>query len=106
MANSPKAITELPALTTPAVGDLLVIVDDPSGTANTKKITVSTLFSNTPALAVNVSSLSTNTLIMKAETTPSNSTITVTKGTVLFDTNYIYIAVANNQLKRVALSSF
>lgn len=41
MADS--KITQLTELTTPAVGDLLAIVDDPSGSPETKKITVSNL---------------------------------------------------------------
>ena len=41
MADS--KITQLTELTTPAVGDLLAIVDDPSGSPETKKITVSSL---------------------------------------------------------------
>lgn len=41
MAN--QKITELTALTTPALEDLLAIVDDPSGTPVTKKITIENL---------------------------------------------------------------
>ena len=44
MAN--KKITELDALTEAGVNDLIAIVDDPSGTPVTKKITVGNLFSN------------------------------------------------------------
>ena len=43
MAN--EKITELTALTTPDAADLLAIVDDPSGTPVTKKITVANLLS-------------------------------------------------------------
>jgi hypothetical protein len=41
MADS--KITQLTELTTPAVGDLLAIVDDPSGSPETKKITITNL---------------------------------------------------------------
>jgi len=41
-----KKITELTELTTPAFEDLLPIVDDPSGTPETKKITLNTLKDN------------------------------------------------------------
>jgi hypothetical protein len=37
---------------------------------------------------------------------PANSTITVKAGSIFFDANYIYVAVADDTLKRVALSSF
>lgn len=38
--------------------------------------------------------------------TPANSKITVTQGTMFFDANYLYIATANNNLKRITLNSF
>jgi len=94
MSDRAKKITELSALTAPAGDDLLVIVDDVSGTAVTKKVTVANLLGNSSA----------NVVVFNA--TPANSTITVKKGTLLFDNNYIYIATANNNLKRVALSTF
>ena len=94
MSDRAKKITELSALTAPAGDDLLVIVDDVAGTATTKKVTVANLFGNSSA----------NVVIFNA--TPANSTITVKKGTLLFDNNYIYIATSNNSLKRVSLSSF
>lgn len=94
MSDRAKKITELSALTAPAADDLLVIVDDVAGTPITKKVTVGNLLGNTSA----------NVVIYNS--TPANSTITVKKGTILFDTSYLYVAVANNTLKRVALSSF
>jgi len=94
MSDRAKKITELSALTAPAADDLLVIVDDVAGTPITKKVTVGNLLGNTSA----------NVVIFNS--TPANSTITVKKGTILFDASYLYVAVANNTLKRVALSSF
>jgi hypothetical protein len=94
MSDRAKKITELSALTAPAGDDVLVIVDDVSGTAITKKVTVANLLGNSSA----------NVVVFNS--TPANSTITVKKGTLLFDNNYIYIATSNNNLKRVSLSSF
>ena len=94
MSDRAKKITELTALTAPAAVDLMVIVDDPSGTPVTKYVTVGNLFGNSAA----------NVVIYNS--TPANSTITVKKGTLMFDSDYLYIATANNTLKRVALSSF
>ena len=51
-------ITELTALTTPVSGDLLAIVDEPSGVAVTKKITVANLFTRVVADTENVIGLS------------------------------------------------
>ena len=94
MSDRYKKVTELTALTSPAGEDLLLIVDDPSGTPVTKKVTVSNLFGNSTA----------NVVIYNV--TPANSTITVKKGTLMFDSSFIYVAVANNTLKRVGLNAF
>ena len=94
MADKAKKISELTALTSISGGDLLVIVDDPTGTPVTKKVTVANLLGNSSA----------NVVIQNV--TPSNGTITVTKGTIMFDSSFIYIATANNVIKKVALSAF
>jgi len=94
MADKALKISELTALTTISGDDLLVIVDDPSGTPTTKKVTVANLLGNSAA----------NVVIQNV--TPANGTITVTKGTIMFDSSFIYIATANNVIKKVALSAF
>ena len=94
MADKAKKISELTALTSISGGDLLVIVDDPTGTPVTKKVTVANLLGNSAA----------NVVIQNV--TPANGTITVTKGTIMFDSSFIYIATANNVIKKVALSAF
>ena len=94
MADKALKISELTALTSISGGDLLVIVDDPSGTPVTKKVTVANLLGNSSA----------NVVIQNV--TPANGTITVTKGTIMFDSSFIYIATANNVIKKVALSAF
>jgi len=94
MSDRSKKVSELTALSSPAGEDLLLIVDDPSGTPVTKKVTVSSLLGNSSA----------NVVIYNA--TPANSTISVKKGTLMFDANYLYVATANNTLKRITLSSF
>jgi hypothetical protein len=94
MSDRAKKISELSALTAPAGDDLLVIVDDVSGSAVTKKVTVANFLGNSSA----------NVVIFNA--TPANSSISVKKGVIMFDSSYLYVAVANNSLKRVALSSF
>jgi hypothetical protein len=86
-----KKITELNEATSVVSTDLLVIVKDPAGAASTQKVRVSTLFANT--------------IIAKANT-PTNSTPTITRGSIFFDDNYLYIATNTNTLKRIALSAF
>lgn len=111
-------ISDLPAATTIASGDLIPVVADPSGSPATKKITLSNFyanvvvtakFSNTVTLAANVSSttnLTANNLFINYRTTPSTSGDAVTQGKIWFDTSYIYVATANNTIKRAALSTF
>ena len=94
MSDRAKKISELTALAAPAAEDLMVIVDDPSGTPTTKYVSVGNLLGNSSA----------NVVIYNA--TPANSTITVKKGTLMFDTSYLYVATANNTLKRIALTAF
>ena len=81
-------------------GDLFLISANTSNTATTKVVNSSILFGNSSAL------ISANQFQMREKTTPANSTVTMTQGRIFFDEDYLYIAVANNTLKRVALSSF
>lgn len=81
-------------MTAPTSDDLLVIVDDPAGSPVTKRVSVQNLLGNS---AANVSI---------RNSTPASSSITVKAGLIFYDTNYLYVAVADNTLKRVALSSF
>lgn len=95
MTDRASKLTELNELTAPSADDILYVVDGPLGTTPvSKKLSVSNLLGNSSA----------NVVIQNV--TPANSTITVKKGTVMFDTSYLYIATANNVLKRVSLSSF
>lgn len=103
-----KKISELQELASPAGDDLLVIVDT-SG-SSTKYVKVSTLMANSDASITvsNAAVLSANTLIVRNDNTPIASTgaLGIAKGTIFFDTNYLYVAIADNTLKRVALSTF
>lgn len=108
MANRASAISGLPVLTAPAGEDLLVIVDDPSGVANTKQVTVTNLLTNSTShfTVGNTYNLSANTLIVRNSATPANSTANVVQGTIWYDSTYLYVATANNVIKRIALSAF
>lgn len=99
MADEAVTISDLPVLTTPNSNTVLVVNHTVGSVVNTYQLSSNNLF-------YNVDVISANTIILKTSQTPANSTITVTKGTILFDNNYIYVAIANNNLKRVALSSF
>jgi len=108
MADNAVTISDLPTLAAPNANTVLVVNHTVSSVVNTYQISTNNFFSNVAAnvTLVNTAVLSANTVILRNNQTPATSTITVTKGTILFDSNYLYIAVANNSLKRVALSSF
>lgn len=120
-------ISELTATTTVTGDDLLVVVDNPANSAliETKKVTVNNFFSSlgvsqgnniTANVSGNVISISVNanTSLRKVNffefATPSNSsyinaTYTFTQGDMFCDTNSIYIAVSNTEIKKVDLSA-
>ena len=108
MADRSKQISELPTTTSVAANATFVVVDNTTAVANTKQISANNLFNNSSfnVTLSNTAILSANTIIIRNSQTPANSTITVSKGTIFFDTDYLYIAVANNTLKRILLTSF
>ena len=102
MADQRRTIPELEENTAPAKVDLLVIEAYTSNTNTvTQKVTINSVLSNTANANVTVENLK----ITKTDT-PANSTISVAGGLVWFDSNYMYVAVANNSVKRISLESF
>lgn len=68
-------------------------------------LTVSALFSNVPTGIVT----SVDTLVIRQSSAPEvpiSSNTAATPGTIWWDSDYVYIAVANNQVKRAALTTF
>jgi len=85
--------SQLPIANTAGTSDRLVLVSlaNPSNPA-LETISISNIY--TTANSINVAN------------TPANSSITVSQGSIFMDLNYLYVAVANNVLKRVALGAF
>jgi hypothetical protein len=109
MADRAKKISELVALTAPSNDDLLVIVDSPANNAITKQVTVSNFLNNSQANVTvsNTYYLSANNFVIRRRNTPATSSGTSDlQGSIWFDTNYIYVAVANGTIKRASLSTF
>ena len=108
MTNRAKKISELVENVSPSADDLLVIVDTPSSNAVTKKVTVGNLLSNSSAnVTVSDSAvLSAKNLVVRRKETPASSADAVDQGTIYFDDNYLYLAISNGAIKRVALSTF
>lgn len=109
MANRARSIANLTSISYATGNTVLPLVDDPSSnTANTYKITVANLFGNSSAnlYISNAYTFSANTVIVRKNSTPANSTANCVKGEIWNDGTYLYVATANNVIKRVTLSSF
>lgn len=90
MANSDVKISELTQTSLLSNTDVFVVARGIGGSPSTNTIPLSALRTQIPVL-----------------NTPANSSaLTISSGTLLYDSSYLYIAVANNVVKRVALSSF
>lgn len=98
-----KKISELIACTAPSTNDKLVLVANAG--SNTQYCTVNNFFNNA-AVNVTANVVTGNTVIISSNLTPANSTANGVKGTIVWDSTYIYIAVANNSWKRIALTTF
>lgn len=94
MANESRKTSELPLANSAQLADRVLILKDPTGNTSTRTISVLDLFGNTAANVV----LQSNT--------PANSSITIKKGTIFFDSTYLYIATDNNLLQRITLNAF
>lgn len=96
MADRAKKITQLTAITAATGDDLLIVVDDPSGNAATKSISVSNLLAN----SANVKATS-----IKAATVATSSANGVA-GQIYYDSSFIYVCVATNTWKRASLGTW
>lgn len=104
MAESGKKIKDYPVLTAPTGNTKLVV----SHNGNTYQMNIASMFANISANITfsNSSVVSVNGFIISRTDTPANSTITVTAGSIWSDGTYLYVATANNNLKRIALTAF
>lgn len=96
-------------VTNPQANDVLIIEDVPvSGNSITGGVRVSTLLSNSSSnvYVKDGYSLSSNALYVRTASTPVTSSDTVEKGKIWWDADYIYVAVANNIIKRAVLTTF
>lgn len=108
MSDRAKKITELTESPTLASTDYFVVVTDTGTTPVTKKIRVENVLnsSNANITLANTQVLSANNLIIRDDRTPVSSTDTISKGKFFFDSGFLYIAVADNLIKRVPLNTF
>lgn len=117
-----KKISELIAITNLSSDDLLITVNDPAGTPESRKVTVGNLFGNVEAQATfkrnvthsgntvthNANTIHNGQLVVSSSTPASNNTTTEGRivGSIWADGNYIYQAANTTCIKRAALSTF
>lgn len=94
--NDPRQVANLDIISSLAANDKVLIVESSNSHVGIASINV--LFST------NV--LSTNNLLIINSYTPTDSTGNAVANSIWSDGSYIYFAVANGNIKRVALSTF
>lgn len=101
MADRAIKTSQLPVWSNTVSGnDSLVLLTRSQPIPNTYIVNVSVIFSN-------INSISANTLVIRGSNTPANSTsTTIVAGTFFWDSSYLYVATANNVVKRAALTTF
>lgn len=90
MADNSKKISELPLATNVASTDRILVLRSPSSNASVRTINFSDLSAN----------------IIVSNSVPANSTSNGLPGTIRYDSDNVYICVANNTWKKAALSSW
>ena len=96
-------ISALVACTSPTSNDLLVLVANAG--SNTEYVTIENFYNNTSANIT--SNVITGTQLLATDnTSPANSTATVTQGRIWYDDDYLYIAIGDDLIKRVTLETF
>ena len=113
-------LSSYPTVNALAVGDYVVVTKDPGGSPSTNNITYGNFFTgivanvsfaNTVTFDANATMgdteyLSANSLRITDMSTPSTNADVVVGQKMWFDADYIYIAVANNTIRRVAMTDF
>lgn len=94
--NSSIRINNIQLKLIPDNTDQVVVWSNTTG--NTVLVPIANLYVNT--------TLNITDLVIGDITTPANSTQNTTVGKIWSDGTYIYVGVANNQIKRITLSSF
>lgn len=107
MADNRKKLSETQKVNSVDANSRIILLANVTVNASTNIITNSitsivsytSMFANTRADSLYIG-------ITSGANTPANSTITVQAGKIWWDASYLYVAVANNTVKRVALSAF
>lgn len=90
MANTGNKVSQLPTASNVASTDRVLVLRDPTGNASVRTVAFSTVSAN----------------IVLSNTTPANSSASGLKGTLAYDSDYLYICTSNNVWKRITLETF
>lgn len=103
LEGTPRKFSQLAACTTPNVANDYVsgVIN---GGANSGIFLIDTLFNAGANMTGNV--VTATQLIATDNTTPANSADVSVQGRIWYDDTYLYVAISNTEVKRVALSSF
>ena len=93
MANNSLTVSQFPQCSNVAPSDRVVVLFNANST--TIKPSLRT---------ITVSSFSANIIV--SNSTPANSTANGIAGTIAYDSNFIYVAIANNIWKRATLTTW
>ncbi len=99
MSNVAIKTSAIAQINSAVANDLLIITRSSNG--QTRSITVKNLMGNSTF------DLKAANLVTTYSNTPANSTaLTIQAGQIFYDSSFLYIAVANNTVKRTAISTF
>jgi type III secretory pathway lipoprotein EscJ len=100
MANNISEAIEskdIPVVNTVSSNAYVIVTTDPNGNAETRNVSIHNLLANS------THDVKAANLYVTFNTTPANSTANCTKGQYWNDDNYLYVAIANNTIRRIAL---
>jgi len=90
MSDNSKKVSELPTASNVASTDRILVLREPTGTASVRTVPFSVISAN----------------IVISNSVPANSSSNGIAGTIRFDSNYIYVCVANNTWKKVSIDTW
>ena len=90
MADNSKKVSELAQAANVASTDRILVLRSPSSNGSVRTIPFGTLCAN----------------IVLSNTVPANSTANGLAGTLSYDSNYVYVCIANNTWKRTSLTAW
>lgn len=90
MVSNSKPINEAVGAANVAPTDTVLVIRDPNGNPSLRQVPFSAVSAN----------------VVVSNAVPASSSSNGSSGTIRFDSNYVYICVANNTWKRAALTTW